>query len=152
MIANPQATTHEPTRCPVKFNRPKYAGRVCLMKRPVFRSLKSRRMAARRGFRLGHDGLSLAFGSLCARLAAFHFEVKAEMNADDPCESPAERPSGPSEPRTLPNKDKTKHSAAAAQHRAGARLGLLVGRRRSNLILIFTRNAARRAHSERSER
>ena len=110
MIANPQATTHEPTRCPVKFNRPKYAGRVCLMKRPVFRSLKSRRMAARRGFRLGHDGLPLAFGSLCARLAAFHFEIKAKMNADDPCESPAERPSCPSEPRTLPNKDKTKHS------------------------------------------
>ena len=103
MIANPQATTHEPTRCPVKFNRPKYAGRACLMKRPVFRPLKSRRMAARRGFRLGHDGLPLAFGSLCARLAAFHFEIKAKMNADDPCESPAERPSCPSEPQTLPN-------------------------------------------------
>ena len=62
------------------------------MKRPVFRSLKSRRMAARRGFRLSHDRLPLAFGSLCARLAAFHFEIKAEMNADDPCESPAEHP------------------------------------------------------------
>ena len=35
---------------------------------------------------------------------------------------------------------------------AGVRLGLLVGRRRSNLLLIFTRNAARRAHSEQSER
>lgn len=75
-----------------------------------FRPLKFRRMAARRGFRLGHDGLPLALGSLCARLAAFHFEIKAKMNADDPCESPAEQPSGPSEPRTLPNKDKTKHS------------------------------------------
>jgi len=41
-------------------------------------------MSARRGFLLGHDGLPLAFGSLCARLAAFHFEIKAEMNADDP--------------------------------------------------------------------
>lgn len=65
---------------------------------------------ARRGFRLGHDGLPLAFGSLCARLTAFHFEIKAKMNADDPCESPAEQPSGPSEPRTLPNKDAPKHS------------------------------------------
>ena len=115
MIANPQATTHEPTRCPVKFNRPKYAGRVCLMKRPVFRSLKSRRMAARRGFRLGHDGLPLAFGSLCARLAAFHFEIKAEMNADDPCESPAERPSCPSEPRTLQTRIKQSIPAVASE-------------------------------------
>ena len=54
---------------------------------------RSVRMGARRGFRLGHDGLPLAFGSLCARLAAFHFEIKAEVNADDPCESPAAHPS-----------------------------------------------------------
>ena len=37
--------------------------------------------------------LPLAFGSLCARLAPFHFEIKAEVNADDPCESPAARQS-----------------------------------------------------------
>ena len=92
------------------------------MKRPVFRSLKSRRMAARRGFRLGHDGLPLAFGSLCARLAAFHFEIKAKMNADDPCESPAEQSSGPSEPRTLPNKDKTKHSRRGQREGRGEHL------------------------------
>lgn len=73
----------------------------------------------RRGFRLGHDGLPLAFGSLCARLAAFHFEIKAEMNADDPCESLAERPSCPSEPRTLPNKDKTKHSRRCSATQGG---------------------------------
>ena len=71
------------------------------MKRLVFRSLKSRRTGARRDFRLGHDGLPLAFGSLCARLAAFHFEIKAEMNADDPYESPAERPSFSNAARTL---------------------------------------------------
>ena len=53
-----------------------------------------------------------------------------------------------------PFQTRTKQSipAAAAQRKAGARLGLLVGRRRSNLLLIFTRNAARRAQSERSER
>jgi len=32
--------------------------------------------------------------SLYARLAAFHFEIKAKMNADDPYESPAEQSSG----------------------------------------------------------
>ena len=76
--------------------------------------------------RLGHDGLPLAFGSLCARLAAFHFEIKAEMNADDPCESPAERPSCPSEPRTFQARTQPSIPAAAAQRRAGVRLGLLV--------------------------
>lgn len=111
MIANPQATTHELTRCPVKFNRPKYAGRVYLMKRPVFRSLKSRRMAARRGFRLGHDGLPLALGSLCARLAAFHFEIKAKMNADDPCESPPS--SHPARASHEPFQTRTKQSIPA---------------------------------------
>ena len=72
MIANPQATTHEPTRCPVKFNRPKYAGRVCLIEvtrfpaearrgsgipgTPSFRRsliAHSGRMGARRGFLRG---------------------------------------------------------------------------------------------------
>lgn len=84
-----------------------------------FRPLKFRRMAARRSFRLGHDGLSLALGSLCARLAAFHFEIKAKMNADDPCESPAERPSCPSEPRTLPSKDAAKHSRRRSATQGG---------------------------------
>ena len=119
MIANPQATTHEPTRCPVKFNRPKYAGHGHLMKRLVFRSLKSRRTGARRDFRLGHDGLPLAFGSLCARLAAFHFDIKAKMNADDPCESPTERPFCPSEPQTLPSKDTPKHSRRCSATQGG---------------------------------
>ena len=54
---------------------------------------RSVRMGARRNFRLGHDGLPLAFGSLCARLAAVQFAINADANADDPCENPAARPS-----------------------------------------------------------
>lgn len=138
MIANPQATTHEPTRCPVKFNRPKYAGRVCLIEvtrfpaearrssgipgTPSFRRsliAHSGRMGARRGFLRGRRrSFPLLFQNETppdGRIASRRRAVARR----GPGESPAEQPSGPSEPRTLPNKDKTKHSRRCSATRGG---------------------------------
>lgn len=112
MIANPQATTHEPTRCPVKFNRPKYTGRGRLIEVTRFpaEARRSSRIPGTPSFRrslIAHSGsLRARRGFLRGRRRSFPLLFQNDTPPDGriasrrravarrgPGESPAERSS-----------------------------------------------------------